>query len=870
MEDEYRRAKQNYYEARDKARAESFKSFLEGISQYDTWRTAYRVMKLDCRPQPETIKVGDKVANSAADSAYLLADHFYGAEPPDCRRNLIIRQLVDQLAQEIRPQDPEFTVDEIKYAINSFNGMKSPGSDHFTADIIQNAYSVNHDIFHKLYNACLRLQYFPHAWKIAETIVIPKPGKTDYSQASSLRPIGLLSIMGKVLEKLFTRRLMHQFCNQGNYSENQYGFTPQRSAIDALDELVRRIETRDMDHMLLVQLDIKGAFDGAWWPFIKYQLLRYGCPRNVYELICSYLSERRVNVHYAGTAYSKSIVKGCIQGSVCGPFFWNLIVNDLLEIDFGPGVHVQAFADDITFLIAAPSCQKAETKASEVLRIVSEWGEKTKLAFSQEKTSIVHFSGGRCFRNVQVEFSNMTLGTVDEVKILGVVVDKHLKFTRHIEHVVKKATKVLHAVYKIVSPKWGCSPEVCRQIYLGAVEPLILYGCSVWARALCLKANKRRIARLQRQFLLRIAKAYRTVSYNSLYVITDVLPLDLKIWELSNFIYYRRKGHLPRNRAIPLDVPRPFYTLRHPSRRSSLDVMISEEEDQDTDGLRIYTDGSKIESGVGCAYVSYVGSTEQCSELFRLGAECSVFQAELLAIERALIYLSDNLSGQILVRLYSDSQSALHAISDLNSTNFLVASIQERLSTLLERGLRVCLRWTRAHIGTLGNERADALAKAAANSQLPVSYHRVPLSFLKRELRIKALAEWEERYRSETTGGVTKAFFPSVMNRRAFPNSLLSFTMTQALTGHGAFAAYLKRFGLKENDACPCDSFSSQDVKHLFTECGYTFQERQTLEHICQRYGLHSWPITLIKPVIPTVVRVVNHIMNRILPVING
>lgn len=221
-------------------------------------------------------------------------------------------------------------------------------------------------------------------------------------------------------------------------------------------------------------------------------------------------------------------------------------------------------------------------------------------------------------------------------------------------------------------------------------------------------------------------------------------------------------------------------------------------------------------------------------------------------------------------RLFTDSQSALYAIMDNNCTHNLVASIHEKLFILRERGAQIHLNWTKAHVGTIGNEKADALAKAAAASQLPIFYQKVPLSLLKRELRDKAWQKWEERYQSETTGRGTKIFFPSVRDRQRFPNSYISFATTQAFTGHGAFAAYLKRFCLRERDECPCDGVSSQNIRHLLTECGYTFQERQMLEHVCNRFRLGARPILLIKPIIPTVVNVINRIVTKILPVVSA
>ena len=58
-----------------------------------------------------------------------------------------------------------------------------------------------------LFNACLRLAYFPQKWRKAMVTVIPKKGK-DASRPGNLRPISLLSATSKVLERLVQRRVL--------------------------------------------------------------------------------------------------------------------------------------------------------------------------------------------------------------------------------------------------------------------------------------------------------------------------------------------------------------------------------------------------------------------------------------------------------------------------------------------------------------------------------------------------------------------------------------------------------------------------------------------------------------------------------------
>jgi hypothetical protein len=75
---------------------------------------------------------------------------------------------------------------------------------------------------------------------------------------------------------------------------NKYGFTPQRSTIDAAMTVKEFAEEGLVAGELIVlgSLDVKGAFDAAWWPSILNGLKVCGCPKNLYNLTKSYFSQR--------------------------------------------------------------------------------------------------------------------------------------------------------------------------------------------------------------------------------------------------------------------------------------------------------------------------------------------------------------------------------------------------------------------------------------------------------------------------------------------------------------------------------------------------------------------------------------------------
>jgi hypothetical protein len=174
-------------------------------------------------------------------------------------------------------------------------------------------------------------------------------------------------------------------------NNNQYGFTAHKSTIDAIDSAVKIIKTtfENKGFCLLIALDISGAFDNAFWPIILNNLREFKCPENIYKLTESYFTNRKAKLWLNNIELSKNLSKGCPQGSACGPGFWIILFNALLELKLPAGVNIQGFADDTLLIITSKSIAELELKANEALNKVYEWSQKNKLEFNAGKTTTV-------------------------------------------------------------------------------------------------------------------------------------------------------------------------------------------------------------------------------------------------------------------------------------------------------------------------------------------------------------------------------------------------------------------------------------------------------------------------------------------------
>ena len=129
----------------------------------------------------------------------------------------------------------------------------------------------------------------------------------------------------------------------------------------------------------MASLDVKGAFDAAWWPDILKGLRDAKCPQNLYRLTQDYFRERRAVITINSSKTEKNITKGCPQGSCCGPSFWNIQYNSLLILRYTCHMKTVAFADNLVIMIKADSITEAENIANVELNKISAWAKDNKI-----------------------------------------------------------------------------------------------------------------------------------------------------------------------------------------------------------------------------------------------------------------------------------------------------------------------------------------------------------------------------------------------------------------------------------------------------------------------------------------------------------
>src|SRR5439155_23107682 len=132
--------------------------------------------------------------------------------------------------------------------------------------------------------------------------ILSKPNKADRSSPRSYRPIALLSVLGKGLERLVAKRISWIAIKYNVLAPQQFGALPLRSSVDLTTCLTHDIETalnRGLTASVLT-MDVKGAFDGVLPGRLVRRLREQGWPDNLVRWVWSFATNRSVRIRLDG------------------------------------------------------------------------------------------------------------------------------------------------------------------------------------------------------------------------------------------------------------------------------------------------------------------------------------------------------------------------------------------------------------------------------------------------------------------------------------------------------------------------------------------------------------------------------------------
>ena len=735
-----------------------------------------------------------------------------------------------------------------------------------------------------LFNSIWLEKSFPDCWRQAFIIPVPKPSK-DPSIPNNYRPIALTSCLCKTMERMVNGRLIWYLEFQHHLSMHQSGFRQGRSTLDHLVTLETFIRDSFIqgDHVFTIFFDLEKAYDTTWKHGILVDLHDMGLRGRMPTFIANFLSNREFRVRVGSTLSDPQPQEiGVPQGSILSVTLFIVKINSIVKVlPHCTSLHYSLFVDDYSMSCRGHSTLVPQHHLQLCVNKVQEWADLNGFRFSPSKTVCVHFCNQRKLHDDPVlTLNGCPIPIVKEAKFLGLIFDNKLNFKAHIDATRKKCVSPMNLLKVLSHFDWGADRKILLQLFRSLIRSKIDYGLVVYGAARPSYIQK--LESVHNAGLRLCTGAYRTSPIPSLQVEANELPMALRRVQLS--LQYATKlksnGNNPAFQAVFSPQFRNFYTSKPSYIRplayrveDQLDVVCSSpvihhfipdmppwhilppeidltmtqfrKDSASPPQLRaefvntlarypaesvvFYSDGSKSPDAVGCSFTS-----KRFKLKMRLPSEMSVYSSELIAILSILQNIKESWKEEHFV-ICSDSLSGLMALHSMDIKHPCVYEIL-KLLTALSNSKSIVFIWCPSHVGIIGNERADSLAKAALSLDRVADFP-IPASDLRFVIKRLVLNCWQQDWNNQTNNKLhsvqpTIGFWP-LCQRKSRREEIV---LTRIRIGHTHYThGYLLRGeDQPECVACMCPL----TVRHILLECADFLHNRRKYYNVPSLFDL--------------------------------
>ena len=405
------------------------------------------------------------------------------------------------------------TEDEVYEMIVSLDTSKANGSDGISARMLKGtAHSIT-PVLTRLFNMSIESGIFPDKWKLSSVVPIPKGG--DHSNPSNYRPISLLSVISKMLERHVYYLITEHLSSVHPLANTQWGFQSGKSTVSALLTTTHDwfVKLEAGKEVCSVFFDLQKAFDSVPHRELVEKLSKLHISPVVLKWIRNYLTNRHQKVVIGGEeSKAISVTSGVPQGSVLGPLLFLIYIDDVTRVPLSDGTKLVLYADDM-LLYREIVCPEDYTVLQNDINTVNNWVKCNYLTFNASKCKymvISHRRQGYC-HPPDLLLDDLCLERVESFKYLGILLSSDLSWSKHIESICTKARKLLGLLYRRFNKH--AEPPALFQLYLSLVRPHLEYASDVWDPHLL--KDKTLIENVQK-FGLRICAKQWDLSYNEL------------------------------------------------------------------------------------------------------------------------------------------------------------------------------------------------------------------------------------------------------------------------------------------------------------------------------------------------------------------
>ena len=360
--------------------------------------------------------------------------------------------------------------EEVLKVIKSLKNSKSTGSDDIDTYVIK---LVAHDILPAIthiINLSIAQSTFPTIWKHAKVVPLLKKG--DSLTPKNYRPVALLPIFSKILERVVFNQLVGYLDAHNLIHPNHHGSRAGHSTASALiqmyDTWADEVDSGNMVGVMMV--DLSAAFDMVDHAILLQKLEYFGLDDTAILWMKSYLNMRSQSVFVDGCLSPPlTIEHGVPQGSILGPLMYILYTNDIPDLVHNHPVSFSqpapychdcggtvCYVDDSTFSIGHSDPEVLSSTLTEQYQQISKYMAANKLVINDDKTHLL-VMGTKSMsdkRNlVTLQAGDHTITPTHKERLLGCVVSDNMKWRQHVleddQSMIRQLTSRINGLSKI-------------------------------------------------------------------------------------------------------------------------------------------------------------------------------------------------------------------------------------------------------------------------------------------------------------------------------------------------------------------------------------------------------------------------------------